>query len=72
MKEEIDRCFCFNVLFEEIEEKLKDEEFLTMDDIRKETRASCGCGLCLPYIEDMVENHNKKTSNSKEKGDEVH
>ena len=59
MKENIDKCFCFNISFKYIEKKIKNKEFLTIEDIKRETKASCGCGLCLSYIEDIVKKNNK-------------
>lgn len=51
--ERVKMCICRMVSMDEIKKRLDNGEELS--DIMEQTRAGDGCGLCVPYMEQLVE-----------------
>ncbi len=50
----VDRCVCHERLFTEIL-AIARERGLDLEGLQREEVCSCGCGLCGPYVELMLE-----------------
>lgn len=51
----IDSCICYQKTFEEIKDESVNRGLVTIEDIARELKCSTACGLCIPYIEAMLE-----------------
>lgn len=51
----ITRCICHSRTFEEIKTVAKNENMNSLEDLQDEDICGCGCGLCIPYVEMMLE-----------------
>ncbi|SMO75674.1 hypothetical protein [Gracilimonas mengyeensis] len=51
----VTRCICHKRNFEEIKEFAEQQSFSSVEELQAEQFCSCGCGLCIPYIEMMFE-----------------
>lgn len=53
-KEIVDRCICFNKTFEQIKKMADDRCYVNTKQVVLGTRCGTKCGLCIPYIRDMM------------------
>ncbi len=51
----IDRCICHSRSFEEIREYADRHDIVSLEALQEEEYCSCGCGLCEPYVEKLLE-----------------
>lgn len=51
----VNRCICHDKTFEEIKEYADDNNIRSVEELRWDNYCSCGCGLCSPYIEIVLE-----------------
>ena len=68
----VNRCICHSRTFTEIKNHANENDFTRVKELQADNFCSCGCGLCIPYIERMFETgetefepgaYYKKTSN---------
>lgn len=50
----VDRCVCFDVTFAELQRFAKTRA-CDLEALRREFHCGRGCGLCIPYIRQMLE-----------------
>ncbi|MBO6574649.1 MAG: (2Fe-2S)-binding protein [Rhodothermales bacterium] len=50
----IDRCVCEGVTFKVLKEVADRSGCRTLQDLRDEARFATGCGLCRPYVAEML------------------
>ncbi|MFN1836127.1 bacterioferritin-associated ferredoxin [Balneola sp. MJW-20] len=51
----VDKCICHKRSFEVIREYAEKEGIKSVSELQKQNICSTGCGLCIPYIELMLE-----------------
>ena len=51
-------CVCVNKCENKIRELIKEGHDL--DSLKEEYGVGTGCGLCIPYVEEMIEDENNK------------
>ena len=51
----VTKCICHSRTFREVKEYAKENGINTVEELRKEKFCCCGCGLCSPYIELVLE-----------------
>lgn len=51
----VDSCICHSKKFSSIKKFAEEEGFTTVEELQAKDFCSCGCGLCIPYIEMMFE-----------------
>lgn len=70
----VTKCICHSRKFSEIKEYAEANNFKTVGELQRQNFCSCGCGLCIPYIDLMFETgetefepgaYYKSTSNGK-------
>jgi len=52
--EDIDICYCNNILKSEIVKAIKKKGLKTVGEVKKETTAGTTCGSCIPDIENFL------------------
>jgi len=57
----VNRCVCFETFFLDIEKLIDSSLTLqeNFDNIEKITKCGTACGLCIPYIEDLISKKSK-------------
>lgn len=50
----INRCLCHNRSFEEIKTYAHKYDIHTIEELQSRKICSCGCRICLPYVEKML------------------
>lgn len=48
-------CICHGRSFKEIKEYAEDHNINTVKELQRDKYCSCGCGLCSPYVEMVLE-----------------
>jgi len=61
MDEDIEICKCLGIMKSEIVKTIKDKGLQTLEKVQDETNAGTVCGFCIPDIEDILKEINKKT-----------
>lgn len=51
----VSKCICHNKEFSEIKEFIEKNNIHSVGQLQEQKYCSCGCGLCAPYIELMLE-----------------
>lgn len=51
----VTKCICHNKNFSEIKKYVEDHNIEKVEELQSQNYCSNGCGLCLPYIELMLE-----------------
>ncbi len=51
----VTKCICHSRTFNEIKEYARENGISTVEELQEEKFCSCGCGLCSPYIELVLE-----------------
>lgn len=51
----VTECICHSRKFSEIKEYAQENDLNTVEELQSEKFCSCGCGLCIPYIDLMFE-----------------
>lgn len=49
------KCICHDRSFEEIKEYAEEQDLNTIEELREERFCSCGCRMCTPYVELVLE-----------------
>lgn len=49
----VTKCICHSRDFAEIKDYAKEKGFTRIEELQSEKYCSCGCGLCIPYLELM-------------------
>lgn len=50
----VERCVCRSVTFKTLQEIAKKNEYKSVKEIQVHGLAADGCGLCVPYIREML------------------
>jgi NAD(P)H-nitrite reductase large subunit len=56
----VNRCICHSRSFKEIKAYAEESGITSVEELQAEDFCSCGCGLCIPYIELMFETGDTK------------
>lgn len=51
----VTKCICHDRSFEEIKEYAHQNEIETVQELQKRNFCSCGCRMCAPYVELVLE-----------------
>lgn len=51
----VSRCICHNRDFAEVKKYAEEKGYSTVEELQADRFCSCGCGLCIPYVELMLE-----------------
>lgn len=51
----VSKCICHSRPFPEIKQYALEHNYTTVEELQEVTFCSCKCGLCIPYIELMLE-----------------
>ncbi|MBD3616175.1 MAG: hypothetical protein HUJ22_06330 [Gracilimonas sp.] len=51
----VSKCICHSREFSEIKEYAKENNFSSVEELQAQDFCGCGCGLCIPYIDLMLE-----------------
>jgi len=51
----VTRCICHDCSFEKIKEYAEEHKLATVEELQKREICSCGCRMCAPYIELILE-----------------
>ena len=58
--EDIEICHCSGVMKSEIVKAIKEKHLQTVEDVQEATEAGTTCGGCIPDIEEILDEINKK------------
>lgn len=50
----IKHCICFKISLEKLKKIADDFNITTIEELQKKECFGLGCGMCLPYIEEMI------------------
>jgi NAD(P)H-nitrite reductase large subunit len=50
----VNKCLCHNRSFEEIKMYAQKHDIDTIEELQARNICSCGCRMCLPYVEKML------------------
>ncbi|MDX1586470.1 MAG: (2Fe-2S)-binding protein [Balneolaceae bacterium] len=51
----VTKCICHSRSFEEIKEYAQEHGLSSVEELQDRKYCSCGCGLCSPYVEMVLE-----------------
>ena len=51
----VNKCICHSRPFSEIKEYAEKQGYTSVEELQSEKYCSCSCGLCIPYVEMMLE-----------------
>lgn len=51
----VTKCICHSREFSKIKEYAEEHGLTTVEELQSQKFCSCGCGLCIPYIDLMFE-----------------
>lgn len=51
----VNRCICHSRSFKEVKDYAEENDITSIGQLQADDFCSCGCGLCIPYIELMFE-----------------
>ncbi|MGK7371383.1 MAG: hypothetical protein ACNS64_14320 [Candidatus Halalkalibacterium sp. M3_1C_030] len=51
----VTKCICHGRSFEEVKEYANQHDIQSVEELQKQKYCSCGCGLCSPYVELVLE-----------------
>jgi len=51
----VTKCICHSRTFKEVKEYARENDISTIEELRNQKYCSCGCGLCSPYVEMVLE-----------------
>lgn len=54
-KRTVDKCICHDKSFEEIKQYASEKNIQSVEELRSARFCSCGCGLCGPYVEMVLD-----------------
>lgn len=54
----VDRCICFNILFEDLKKIAVDCKISSVKELQKKECFGLGCGMCIPYVHDLLKETN--------------
>lgn len=51
----VSKCICHSIDFTEVKSYSEENNITSVKELQEKKYCSCGCGLCAPYIELMLE-----------------
>lgn len=51
----VTKCICHDRSFEDIKVHAEENKITSVEQLQQERYCSCSCGLCIPYVELMLE-----------------
>lgn len=54
-KRTVSRCVCHRRSFEDLKKYSQDNNIESVDELIKNRLCGCGCGMCIPYVDLMLE-----------------
>lgn len=50
----VNRCVCFNVYFKKLKEIAEEHSCSTIEELQEHIDFGLGCGMCCPYVGEML------------------
>ncbi len=51
----VTKCVCHGTTFRELKEYACEQKLNCVDDLVKRKKCCCGCGMCYPYVQKMMQ-----------------
>lgn len=51
----VEKCICHDKTFEDVKEYAQTNEIETLEELQERHFCSCGCRMCAPYVELVLE-----------------